>query len=105
MKYRVSPYGLSSSKQQGDFQLLCIPYFVFANLLNKCYAYERMARARVKPEFRSNLSEKLMDLGNLTAVALVLGQFIAQKDFSIAIFFWGLILTILCYVISYLVSS
>lgn len=64
-----------------------------------------MANFKIKPEFRSNLSEKLMDLGNLTAVALVIGQFITQKEFSFAIFFWGLILTIICYVMSYFVSS
>ena len=33
-----------------------------------------MARIKIKPEFRLQLSEKLMDLGNLVVAALVFGE-------------------------------
>ncbi len=64
-----------------------------------------MARLRVTPEFRSRLSEKLMDLGNVIAAGLVIGQFISGKDFSIALMLLGFILTIGCYIVSFAISQ
>ena len=65
-----------------------------------------MARGiRIKPEFRSQLSEKLMDLGNFVAAALVLGQFVSGREFSMVLFAIGIILMVACYLISYIVSS
>ena len=64
-----------------------------------------MARIKIKPEFRLQLSEKLMDLGNLVAAALVFGQFISGKEFSIMLFSIGIILMSACYIISYIVNS
>jgi hypothetical protein len=62
-----------------------------------------VARIKIKPEFRSKFSEKLMDLGNLVAAALVFGQFIAGKEFSMTLFVIGIILMIALYVASYIV--
>ena len=60
---------------------------------------------RIKPEFRSRFSEKLMDLGNLVAAGLVFGQFISGKEFSWIIFLAGMSLATFCYIFSYLVDS
>jgi len=45
-----------------------------------------------------------MDLGNLVAAALVFGQFVSGKEFSIVIFASGFILMAACYIISYVVD-
>jgi len=58
-----------------------------------------------KKLFRSQFSEKLMDLGNITITALVLSQFISDKKFSLSMFVFGIILAIISYVISYLISK
>jgi len=63
-----------------------------------------VARQRTISEFRSKLSEKLMDLGNLIIAALALGQFVSGKEFSLVVFVTGVILTFLCYIISYIIS-
>lgn len=54
--------------------------------------------------FRLQLSEKLMDLGNLVAGALLLGQFISDKEFSMSLFVVGAFLMGACYGASFLVS-
>ena len=64
-----------------------------------------MARIKIKPEFRSKFSEKLMDLGNLVAAALVFGQFISGKEFSMTLFIIGIILMVALYTASYIVYS
>ncbi len=62
-----------------------------------------MAR-HISNEFRSHLSEKLMDLGNISAGAMVIGQFVSANKFSISAFMGGLFLAFTCYTISYLVN-
>jgi len=62
-------------------------------------------KLKVTREFRSHLSEKLMDLGNLVIVAMTIGQFVEKKQFSILVFISGIILTILCYIISYVIIN
>lgn len=64
-----------------------------------------MARRKVSPQFRARLSEKLMELGNLVVITLAFGQFLGNKEFSAVVFFWGVILAIICYIISYVISS
>lgn len=56
-------------------------------------------------EFRHQLSEKLMDLGNVIAGALIFTPFLSEKTFSIIIFFLGFILTTICYCFSYFISD
>lgn len=73
------------------------------SLLVKCHGI--IMNKKVSREFRIRLSEKLMDLGNLVAAALVVGQFVSKKEFSINQFIIGLFVMILCYVISYTISS
>ena len=58
-----------------------------------------------RAQFRSRLSEKLMELGNLVLVGLTLGQFVASKSFSTEQFVTGIILAIACYITSYIVGS
>ncbi len=48
------------------------------------------------------LSDKLGDLGNLAAAALVLGQFISDKPFDWSVFIAGGLFTLACYVSGYL---
>ncbi len=64
-----------------------------------------MARWKISIEFRVRLSEKLMDLGNLVAAALVFGQFVSGKEFSPTIGIIGIIVTALCYIVSYFVVN
>ena len=64
-----------------------------------------MAKRKITPQFRARFSEKLMELGNLIAITMVIGQFVASKEFSIPIISVGAIITILCYIIAYLVSK
>ena len=59
---------------------------------------------RFSAKFRSRLSEKLMDLGNLVAAALIIGQFISDREFSVTLFIIGMILAIILYLASYIVS-
>ena len=63
-----------------------------------------MARVRISPKFRLLLSDKLMDLGNFIAIALPAGQIISNNGFSTNIFVIGLLVALLCYVISYTIS-
>ncbi|MEK7177825.1 MAG: hypothetical protein AAB705_03295 [Patescibacteria group bacterium] len=55
--------------------------------------------------FRSLFTEKLMDLGNIIATALIFSQFLSEKQFSIKLFTLGLIMAIISYVISYIISE
>ena len=64
-----------------------------------------MAKLKISLKFRAQLSEKLMDLGNLAAAALTLGQFINNQGFSVEVFFYGIVFAVACYVISYIISS
>lgn len=64
-----------------------------------------MARLKISTQFRKQLSEKLMDLGNLIAAALVFGQFISNKEFSIILLVIGIIGMSLCYLASFLISK
>jgi len=43
-----------------------------------------------------------MELGNLTIGALVLGQFVSEKQFSGSVFMAGVLLAVLCYTGNYL---
>jgi len=61
-------------------------------------------RIKIKPEFRSLLSDKLMDLGNLVAATLVFGQFLTGKEFSAIVFIAGVVLMVACYIASYILS-
>ncbi len=63
-----------------------------------------MAKQKVNPQFRIQLSEKLMDLGNLAIAALIFGQLVGGKEFSIPILILGVSLATACYFISYIVS-
>lgn len=54
--------------------------------------------------YRKQLSEKLMDLGNLTLVALVFGQLVSGQAISLLALILGLVVYVLCYTISYLIS-
>ena len=56
-------------------------------------------------KFRTQLSEKIMELGNLIAVALIFGQFLSGKSFSLPVFLSGILLTLTCYIIAYIISK
>lgn len=64
-----------------------------------------MAKTKVSPQFRTKLSEKLMDLGNLVAVSLAIGQFISGQTFSMALFVSGIGVLLLCYLVSYAIIT
>ena len=64
-----------------------------------------MARTKISSKFRARLSEKLMELGNLTVVALTFIQLVGDIKFSKSAFLAGILLLILCYFISYLISE
>lgn len=64
-----------------------------------------MAKLKVSSAFSIRLSEKLMDLGNFVAVGLVIGQFVSGKGFSTEQFLAGIFLTILCYIIGYVIGN
>ena len=55
--------------------------------------------------FKKQLSEKLLDLGNLSLGALALGQFVSSQDFSPMVFLGGVTMFLTCYFVSYVVSS
>ena len=46
-----------------------------------------------------------MEMGNLTAAGLIIGQFVTGKGFSWNVFTIGILLSIFCYIMSYIVSS
>lgn len=66
-----------------------------------------MARVTIKfsSQFRQQLSEKLMELGNIIAGALIFTPFLSKNGFSIIIFVLGITLTTLCYCFSYFISD
>lgn len=65
-----------------------------------------MATWRFTKSYRSRLSEKLMDLGNLVAIALVFRQFLTkEREFSPQIFTSGIIVAVICYTVSYLIDN
>lgn len=64
-----------------------------------------MARIRVKKEFRARFSEKLLDLGNIAAGAMIFGQFISGNELSVKLIIVGFVLTIVSYIISYIISE
>ena len=64
-----------------------------------------MAKLKISLDFRLVLAEKIMDLGNLTIAALALGQFLSGKEFSAVIFSTGILLMVLCYIVSFTVSQ
>lgn len=64
-----------------------------------------MKRIVFRKQFRSRLSEKLMDLGNFVAVALVFGQFLGDRPFSLSIFIGGVVLALLFYLFSYIIDK
>lgn len=63
-----------------------------------------MTELKISPKFRGQLSEKLMDLGNLGLGALALGQFVTDRQFSPVLFLGGVTLFFTCYLVSYLIS-
>jgi hypothetical protein len=62
-------------------------------------------KLKVTREFRSHLSEKLMDLGNLVGAGLIIGQFVNSKEISITLLLIGFVIMGLCYIISFIVST
>lgn len=56
-------------------------------------------------EFRQRLSEKLMDLGNIVAGALVFAPFLSDNNFSSNLFLIGIMVTFIFYIVSYIVSK
>jgi len=64
-----------------------------------------MAKFKIKKEFRSKLSEKIMDLGNLSFAGLVIGQFVSGLMFNTNLFAIGITFAIVCYLVSYFVES
>lgn len=46
-----------------------------------------------------------MDLGNFVAVALVFGQFLGDRPFSLSIFIGGVVLALLFYLFSYIIDK
>lgn len=60
---------------------------------------------KAKREYRAQFSEKLMDMGNITAGALVFGQFLSDRKFSLSLFLVGIGLMVSCYAISFLVLT
>ncbi len=64
-----------------------------------------MARYKFSSAFKSKLSEKLMDLGNLSLGALALGQLVSNLPFSWVSFTGGVALFFACYFISYMLYS
>ena len=64
-----------------------------------------MYKIKISDAFRARLSEKLMDLGNFIAIGMVIGQFVSGKAFSTEQFLAGIFLTILCYIIGFVISN
>lgn len=64
-----------------------------------------MSKIKISGDFRARLSDKLMDLGNYTAVGLVIGQLIADKPISQDLLIGGIIGTGVFYLAGYIVST
>lgn len=64
----------------------------------------RLMRNVIPLTFRNQLSEKLMELGNLALASLVFGQLLALGIFSIDLLIFGVSFTIVCYIMSYVVA-
>ncbi|MEK7165368.1 MAG: hypothetical protein AAB874_00990 [Patescibacteria group bacterium] len=62
-----------------------------------------MKHIKFSTKFRVQLSDKLMDLGNYSAIGLVFAQLLPGVKFSQSAFLLGVILTLVCYVIGYLI--
>lgn len=60
---------------------------------------------RITNKYRYLFSEKLMELGNLTIVALVFGQLISGKETVWIIIIFGILFSILLYAISYIFAK
>ena len=54
---------------------------------------------------RRMFAEKLLDLANIAAGALVFGQFVSGQTVSISTFLFGIVLAIVFYFVSYLFSK
>lgn len=54
--------------------------------------------------FRKLFAEKLMDLGNLSIGALVLGQFVTDRAFSNTLFVSGFVTMLILYTLSYIIG-
>ncbi len=63
-----------------------------------------MAKSKISSKFKDQLSEKLMDLGNFVAIALVFGQLVSGMKVSIELMVFGILITAICYYVSYLIS-
>ena len=48
---------------------------------------------------RGRIGEKLLDLGNIAAGALLFSQFISEKPFNIVVAFWGIIAIVVLYLV------
>lgn len=59
---------------------------------------------RFSDQFRSTLSEKLMELGNLILLALAISQIVGTQAFSATVFIAGVIFMLMCYIVSYIIS-
>lgn len=57
-----------------------------------------MKKLRFTKEYRSKLSEKLMDLGNFAAAGLILAQFVNGSEFSNQQFIAGLLGMGMCFI-------
>ncbi|MFH1712745.1 MAG: hypothetical protein ABH896_00965 [Candidatus Jacksonbacteria bacterium] len=54
----------------------------------------------VNYEKRKILSEKITDLSNIIAGAMIFGQFLADDKFNLTILIWGAVLTIIGYLVA-----
>lgn len=64
-----------------------------------------VAKLTISSAFKTRLSDKLMDLGNYTAVGLVIGQFVAGQQISQETLVGGIIGAAILYLAGYIVSS
>ncbi|OGK35842.1 hypothetical protein A3A93_01155 [Candidatus Roizmanbacteria bacterium RIFCSPLOWO2_01_FULL_38_12] len=64
-----------------------------------------MNRLKISKRYKYIFSEKVMDLGNISAGALVFSQFISGKELSLTSFLAGIILLIVTYFISLQVAQ
>lgn len=62
------------------------------------------SKIKISVSFRIRLSEKLMDLGNYTAVGLVLGQFATGTEFSVSLLLLGISSAIILFIAGYIIS-
>ncbi|MDP1722086.1 MAG: hypothetical protein Q8L37_02655 [Candidatus Gottesmanbacteria bacterium] len=69
------------------------------------YVFNGVNAMKAHQQYRLQFSEKLMDLGNLTAGALIFGQFLSGKEFSLSLFLVGIGLMVSCYTISFLIIN